>query len=65
MSYKEADIAHENGKYWVLKDKQLNAYLVMVTGAVASHSDSAYSLDDDGLSIAIARCNYLAKRNTK
>jgi hypothetical protein len=65
MSYKEADIMHDNGKYWVLKDKQRKAYFVMVTGVCVSESDSAYSLDDDGLSIAVARCNYLAKRNTK
>lgn len=55
MSYKEKDIAYENGKYWVLKDK--NIYHVMVTGLTHSISDSSY----DDLSLAIARCDWLAR----
>lgn len=63
MSYKESDIMHENGKYWVLKDRKHPAsYTVMITGATYSVSDSAYPLTEDGLSIAIARCNYLANK---
>jgi hypothetical protein len=60
---RESDIKHENGKYFVLKNKQQNAYFVMKVGIIHSESDSAYSLNEDGLSIAIARCNYLASRN--
>ena len=57
---KEKDIIHENGDYWVLRER--DAYYVMQTGVTHSTSDSAYSPDDDGKSIAIARCNYLARR---
>lgn len=60
---REQDIIHENGDYWVLKDK--TAYVVFQTGITHSTSDSAYPLTADGLSIAIARCNYLAMRATK
>lgn len=60
MSYKETDIMHENGAYWVLRDA--DAYVVFKAGITHSVSDSAYAKTADGLSIAIARCNYLAKR---
>jgi len=63
MSYKESDIMHESGKFWVLKDT--DCYHVMQNGVTHSTSDSSYELSDDGLSIAIARCNYLAKRGAK
>ena len=60
MSYKEIDIKHENGAYWVLDTGKV--YAVMCTGFTHSVTDSAYTRDSDGLSIAIARANYLAKR---
>ena len=60
MSYKEKDIKHENGDYWILDDK--TSYIVFKSGITHSISDSAYSHDEDGLSIAIARCNYLASK---
>ena len=60
MSYKESDIKHECGKYWILDTKK--GYAVMVSGITHSESDSVYARTDDGLSIAIARCNYLANR---
>ncbi len=60
---RESDIKYKNGKYFVLKDKQQSAYFVMKGGITHSESDSAYSLNEDGLSIAIARCKYLASRN--
>ena len=60
MTYKEKDIIHENGRFWVLKDKR--AYTVMVSGITHSINESAYHLNDDGLSIAKFRCDYLAKR---
>ena len=63
MSYKVKDIIHENGRFWVLKTK--DKYTVMVTGLTCSICESAYHLDGDGLTIAIARCNYLAKRYTE
>lgn len=57
----EADIMHENGNYWVLRDRK--AYVVMRNVGTHSVSDSAYEKSPDGLSIAVCRCNYLAKRN--
>ncbi len=57
---KESDIVHEAGPYWVARQK--GAYVVFHAGATHSVSDSAYLPDADGLSLAIARCDYLAKR---
>ena len=54
------DIKHENGMFWVASTK--NAYVVMAVGLTHSKSESAYDKSEDGLSIAVARCNYLAKR---
>ncbi len=61
MSYQEKDIAYEaqNGKAWVLCDTKHKRYTVFRIGITHSTSDSAYTLDADGLSIAIARANYL------
>ena len=56
---KERDIKHENGQYWVLDTK--DSYTVMIKGITHSTSESSYTRTDDGLSIAIARCNYLSK----
>lgn len=57
-----ADIVYEgsNGKSWVFKDS--DSYVVMMNGITYSSFDSAYSLDEDGKSIAIARCKYLDGR---
>lgn len=63
MAYKVKDIVHENGDYWVARDKKHKAYIVYKNVITHAVSDSAYSLDEDGLSIAIARCDYLAGRN--
>lgn len=63
MSYKESQIKHESGKYWVLDTGK--AYAVMAIGITHSTTDSAYERSNDGLSIAIARCNYLAKQAAK
>lgn len=61
MSYKEKDIVHENRKAWVLEDKKRDCYTVFRIGLVGSESDSSYSHDADGLSIAKARCDFFAK----
>ncbi|QIX20579.1 hypothetical protein [Agrobacterium pusense] len=55
----EADIMHEAGNYWVGRER--DSYTVYKIGATHSVSDSAYAKTPDGLSIAIARCGYLAK----
>lgn len=62
MTYKVEDIAHENGTAWVLTDTKRQCYTVFIAGITHSTSDSAYPLTDDGLSIAIARADYLAAR---
>ena len=53
---KEKNIIHENGKFWVLKNK--DGYHVMVIGTTHSTSESSYKTAD----LAIARCDHLAKR---
>lgn len=62
---REHDILYQNGPAWVKADRKIGAYVVMVDGAVHATSDSAYALDSDGLSIAKARCDYLAKQAAK
>ena len=57
---RESDIMHEVGDYWVARQK--GTYVVYRVGVTHSTSDSAYAKTPDGLSIAIARCNYLAGR---
>jgi len=59
---READIIHENGAFWVLRER--DAYTVYRSGVTHSTPDSTYHPTPDGLSIAVARCNYLAKRAT-
>ena len=56
---RESDIMHEVGNYWVARESR--AYVVYKIGVTHSTSDSAYARTPDGLSIAIARANYLAK----
>jgi hypothetical protein len=56
----ESDIMHENGPYWVGAAR--GAYVVYKSGATHSTSDSAYAKTADGLTIAIARADYLARR---
>ena len=57
---RESDIMHEVGDYWVAR--QQGTYVVYKIGVTHSTSDSAYAKTPDGLSIAIARCDYLAGR---
>ena len=61
---RESDIVHETtcGCYWVGRDKGRRAYIVYKVGVTYSTSDSGYALTPDGLSIAICRADYLAKR---
>lgn len=63
MKPTEKDIIHENGSYFVLSQK--NCYTVFRNGVTCATSDSAYAKNEDGLSIAKARCNYLAKMENK
>jgi hypothetical protein len=61
---REVDIQHENGPFWVCRDTGAKAYIVFRPSKPGgySESDSAYAMTPDGLSIAKARCDYLAKR---
>jgi hypothetical protein len=57
---READIMFETPVCWVRRGR--SDYTVFRTGGTHSTSDSSYHKTPDGLSIAIARCKYLAKR---
>ena len=63
----ESDIMFETpcGKYWVGRDKVNRAYVVYEVKFTHSYGESGYALNDEGLSIAICRANYLSERNTK
>ncbi len=64
MSYRENDIVHENGDFFVLKFK--TGYMVFKNGVTHASSDGVeYNPDDDGLSIAKAYCDYRAKREAQ
>lgn len=56
-------VKHEgiHGKAWVM-DKP-TAYYVMKVGITHSESVAAFDHTEDGLSLAIAYCDYLDKRN--
>ena len=56
----ESKIRHENGSFWVFEEK--NAFTVYKAGITHSTPDSSYAPTDDGLSLAVYRCDYLAKR---
>lgn len=58
----ESDILHENGNFWVGKTRRPESYTVYRTGLTHSTPDSSYAFTPDGLSIAKARCDYLAGR---
>lgn len=58
---KESDIKHEAGAYWVGRNGRRGYTVYRIDGPV-SVAESSYASTDDGLSIAIARCNYLAAR---
>lgn len=60
---RETDIVHENGKRWVLRDAKNKRYTVFTASVTVSESDSSYPLTADGLSLAKARANYLARRD--
>lgn len=60
-----SEILHERGSYWILKDLKNKCYTVFKAGITHSVSDSAYALNSDGLSIAKARVDYLARREAE
>ena len=54
---KVANIIHENGKFWVYK-LRADHFQVNAIGVTHSVCESAY----EDVSLAISRCDYLAKR---
>jgi hypothetical protein len=60
MTAREAVIVHENGDYWVCRAR--GSCTVYRAGLTHSVADSSYADDPDGLSVATARCDYLARR---
>lgn len=62
---REDDIAFETEGFFVAKTKSPRGYTVFVPSGAAATSDSTYPLTEDGLSVAIARCKYLAKRGAR
>ena len=52
------NIVYENKDIWVAADKY--GYYVMVNGVTHAMTDSSFTLDSEGLSLANARCDYLA-----
>mgnify|MGYP006980374144 CR=1 FL=1 len=59
----ERDIVHDNGATWVLRTR--SGYAVMVPGPTHSTSRATFSKDSDGLSLAVAYADYLARRLAK
>lgn len=58
----ERNIVHERGDYWVWRGVPERQYTVYRHDGTHAVADSSYPLDDDGKSLAIARCNYLGQR---
>jgi hypothetical protein len=57
-----SDILHENGKYWVLKDSHKGRETYTVMRNTITHSESVDEVTYPDVSLAIARCDYLARR---
>ena len=62
---KESDILHENGAYWVMRDKHQGqeTYTIMLNGV--THSESIDGVTYPDLSIAKARCDYMARKGLR
>lgn len=60
----ERDIKHENGDFWV-HSCSLGYTVSRITGSHYSIADSSYPPSNDGLSLAVARCDFLAKATVK
>lgn len=60
---KESQIVFDSGPFWVWKGPE--SFTVFKAGPVYSVPDSSYAPTPDGLSIAIARAEYLTKKAKK
>jgi hypothetical protein len=56
-------IIYELGQYWVGDTGK--HYTVFKIGVTHSILDSSYRRDKNGLSVAVARCDYIANRGNK
>lgn len=59
---RESDILYEAGNYWVLKDKHHGRVTFTVMKSGITHSESVEEVTYHDLSLAIARCDYIHKR---
>jgi hypothetical protein len=59
---KLSDILHENGIYWVLKDSYKGRETYTVMRNTITHSESVDEVTYPDVSLAIARCDYLARK---
>lgn len=59
---REAKIVHERGDYWVCAEG--GRYTVYKAGPTHSVADSSYPATTDGLSYAIARCDYKGRQQS-
>lgn len=59
----ESQIVHQNGCYWVADAD--NQYTVYGDRLSASEADSSYERTPDGLTLAKARADYLARRSRR
>jgi hypothetical protein len=61
----ENDIVHQEGRFWIVRSRAPRAWVVMRDTNTHSVSDSAYSYTNEGLTLAKARCGYLAKHDKR
>ena len=57
----QRNIVYETRKSWVYHDKKQQTLTVYRKGVSVSNPDSAYTADIDGLSIALARADWIAR----
>lgn len=62
----EKDIVHENGDFWVLRNRaKRSSYDVMKNLGTHSMTFQSFAFDADGMSLAIAYCDYNARKASK
>lgn len=64
MSYREEDIMHETGDYWVLDNRKQGCYEVLQSGSTHSVVLQAFARTPDGLSLAKKYADYKADHPT-
>ena len=59
----DRDIPHQVGDYWVGSTRKPASYTVYRNTLTHAVPIASFAMDDDGLSLAIAYCNYRHKKN--